>query len=86
MDKMNIIMTLLINDELSGFSELFRKCSQNSSEILRFEESYYAKYYSQKLVQIQPRTSPLKFDHLVEKFGVRYGIVSFNLASNADAW
>ena len=27
----------------------------------------------------QPRTSPLKFDHFVEKFGVKYVIVSFNL-------
>ena len=38
----------------------------------------------QKLVQIQPRTSPLKFDHLVEKFGVKYGIVSFNLATDGS--
>ena len=35
--------------------------------------------YLQRLVPIQPRTSPLKFDHLVESFGVKYGIVSFNL-------
>ena len=35
--------------------------------------------YLQRLVPIQPRTSPLKFDHLVENFGVKYGIVSFNL-------
>ena len=35
--------------------------------------------YLQRLVPIQPRTSPLKFDHLIEKFGVKYGIVSFNL-------
>ena len=28
---------------------------------------------------IQPRTSPLKFDHSVEKLGVEYGIISLNL-------
>ena len=38
--------------------------------------------YLQRLVPIQPRTSPLKFDHLVEKFGVKYGIVSFNLVKH----
>ena len=38
--------------------------------------------YLQRLVPIQPRTSPLKFDHLVENFGVKYGIVAFNLAAN----
>ena len=31
---------------------------------------------------IQTRTSPLKFDHFVENFGVKYGIVSFNLAED----
>ena len=35
--------------------------------------------YLQRLVPIQPRTSPLKFDHSVEKLGVEYGIVSLNL-------
>ena len=35
--------------------------------------------YLQGLVPIQPRTSPLKFDHLVENFEAKYGIVSFNL-------
>ena len=38
--------------------------------------------YLERLVPIQPRTSPLKFDHLVEKFEVKNSIVSFNLAKN----
>ena len=35
--------------------------------------------YLKRLVPIQPRRSPLKFDHLIEKFGVKYDCVSFNL-------
>ena len=52
-------------------------CKQNESSI-----------YLQRLVPIQPRTSLLKFDHLVEKFGVKYSIVSFNLwmHSAASPW
>ena len=39
---------------------------------------------AQRFVPILPRTSPLKFDHSVEKFGVKYGIVSFNLARHGS--